>query len=75
MSQEQLKIIAELTLQNDESIDELLDMVLELRNLASASGWKVTDAQQSKVAAVERAKHSVVARKQRAKLRKFLDLG
>jgi len=74
MSNEDHKMLAELTLQNDERIEQLWDMMLEIRNAAADVGWKLKDAQGAKEAARIRAQHAGSADIQRDKLRKYLGL-
>jgi hypothetical protein len=74
MTQEQLKMVAELTMQHDEQMERLWDLVLELRNVVADAGLKVPDAAMSKKAVSERAKHASIVKMQREKQRKFLDL-
>jgi hypothetical protein len=74
LTDEQLRMLAELILQSDERIDTLFEMVLELSTLAGQAGWKVTDAQEKKASARQQASASALAKSQRQRLRKSLGL-
>ena len=75
LTEEDHKMLAELTLQNDERIERLWDMILELRNAACDEGWKIKDCAGSKIAAREREKSGGILEIQRERLRKLLGLG
>ncbi|MDE2104876.1 MAG: hypothetical protein KGL39_47000 [Patescibacteria group bacterium] len=74
MTQEEHKMLAELTLQNDERIEQLFDEVIELKLAAISAGWHLKNAQEWRVSAQERAKVAELQKIQRQRLRKSLGL-
>lgn len=75
LTPEQLKSIAELTLQNDERIEQLWDMVVELKLLASKAGWAIPDAKVWQDVFQERAASCEALKNARQRLRESLGLG
>jgi hypothetical protein len=74
LTDEQLKSLAELTLQNDERIEQLWDMVIELKLAAIRAGWKLKDAQEWQDAARSRSESAGIDTIQRQRFRKSLGL-
>ena len=74
MTQDEHKTLAEITLQNDERIEQLWDDLLHLKLLAASKGWRFPDVQMLRVSAQERSKASAFQKTQRQRLRKSLGL-
>jgi hypothetical protein len=75
VSEEHFKIIAELTLQNDERIEEIWSDVIEIKlALIDAGIWKRTDENALRDARRARAEGASLEKNQRQRLRKRLGL-
>jgi hypothetical protein len=75
MTQKQLKDLAELTLQCDERIEQLWDLMIEIRlGVADEGGIKLKNDKEWRVAAQQRAKVAGLQKKQRDRQRKYFGL-
>jgi hypothetical protein len=74
MSQEELKMLAELLIQHDEEIERLWDVIYELKLDVIASGRQLSDAKAWKDGYVARKQGASIPKMQREKLRKSLGL-
>jgi hypothetical protein len=75
LTNEQLKMLAELTLQNDERIEQIIGDLIELKIAAIEYGfWPRVDEQPLKDARRNRADLALLDKSQRQRLRKSLGL-